>query len=125
MSTLAEKESKIIDSISELLDALDITLAQMADPSNKAVGYDAESRAVAQLETILKEEEKLTSLYERGEAEKVAGKQADLCRKLSRELDKIEARLGTLGESDGKLKKFMTQKKATLENYQRIAGCPL
>ena len=128
MNTLAEKEGRIIDSISELLDALDVTLAQMSDSSNLAVGYDAQSRAIAQLESVLKEEEKLTRLDEQERAEAVADKQAGLCRKLGLELEKIQNRLDELaakGEKDGKLMKFMLQKKSTLENYQRVAGCPL
>lgn len=115
------KEAKIIGQINELLDALDITLSQIDDPANQAIGYDAQSRAIAQLEEVVKKENKLDKLYDqaREQAERVQGdyenRQAELEYQIRQELARLDETLSKLDVCDNKLQCFFEQKKAIHE----------
>ena len=121
MSSFEVKEARLIGSINELLDALDVTIAQMEDPSNAAIGYDAHARAIAQLEAIVRKEEKLDKLYAKaeekasGDMDKFVDKQEKLELDICRELAKLDETLGKLESTDSKIIGFVEQKKAIHE----------
>lgn len=57
-----EKETRLLRNIDQLLDALEVTMEQDAEPGNRAIGYSVKDRAMAQLTAILKETSRLEQL---------------------------------------------------------------
>lgn len=121
MANFEKKETVLVEKIAKEMDKLEATLEKMEDTDSKVKHFYEQEKALHEVKTIIRKENKIEKLEQKAEDEAVDGvtdwlyDEASLVGQINKEVDKLDQTLATIDSDENKVKSYLEQKKAIHE----------